>query len=133
MKIIEKIKTGDVIYCSCVDVPLCHHVGIAVVKNDKVMVYHNSPYIKNKYGGSVCVESYKDFMNKREVIKVVRTGVDTERILKISKKCKKEVWNTLFFNCEDYVLEVVENHRRSDVRDAYKIAALGVLILSFFD
>lgn len=133
MKLIEKIKTGDVIYCTCVDVPLCYHLGIVHEKNNKKIVYHNSPYNKNKYGGSVCVETYEDFVKNREVIKIIRTGVGAERILKVSKKCKSDIWDTFLFNCEDYILEVVENHRRSDVRDAYKIAALGILILYFID
>ncbi len=122
-----KLKTGDVIYCSCVDVPLCYHIGI--VYGSKV--YHNSPYIKNKYGGSVCSETYAEFIKGREILKIVRTGVSGEQIIKASRRCKRDVWNELFFNCEDYVLEVVEGHRRSDIRDAYKIAALGITAIFF--
>jgi hypothetical protein len=35
----------------------------------------------------------------------------------------------MFFNCEDYVSEIVQGERESNLRDAWKIAALGVGIM----
>ena len=134
MKLIDKLGTGDVIYTSCVGMPFCYHLGIVVVgKNGEKKIFHNSPYIKNKYGGSVCAESYENFMKEREVVKVFRTHVNEERVYEVSAKVKHEVWDTFFFNCEDYILEVVEGHRRSDLRDAWKIAILGIFLLILID
>ena len=96
----------------------------------KKRIYHNSPYIKNKYGGSVCCENYDNFIKEREIMKIIRTNATQEQIIKASRKCKKDVWDTFFFNCEDYILEIVEGHRRSDLRDAWKISALGIAIIS---
>jgi hypothetical protein len=101
-------------------------------KDDKLKIFHNSPYIKNKFGGSICSETYDQFMKGREAVKIVRTNVKNERILQISRQHKDEVWNEFFFNCEDFVLEVAEGHRRSNIRDAWKIAALGVTLISMY-
>ena len=133
VKLIDRLSTGDVIYCSCVGVPMCQHTGIVVDYGDKKRVFHNSPYIKNKYGGSICSETYENFMKERELLKVVKTKATEEMIMKITRKHKGEVWDSLFFNCEDYILEIVEGHRRSDVRDAWRIAALGVTLLLFIE
>jgi hypothetical protein len=130
MRLVDKLSTGDVVYASCVDVPLCYHIGIVYGEGKNKKVFHNTPYVKNKYGGSVCSESWETFIKGREVLNIVRTNITQKRILEASRKCKREVWSELFFNCEDYVLEVVEGHRRSTIRDAYKISALGVAIIS---
>ena len=129
MKLKDRLRTGDVIYTSCIDVPFCYHLGIVVDNGKKKRIYHNSPYIKNKYGGSVCSEPYESFVKEREVLKIIRTNVTAEDILKASKRCKRDIWDTFLFNCEDYILEVVEGHRRSDLRDAWKISALGIAII----
>jgi hypothetical protein len=129
-RLIERLTTGDVIYTNCVGVPFCYHLGIVVDYGNKKRIFHNSPYIKNRYGGSICSEPYDAFMKEREIMKIVRTNVSREQIEKASRKCKKVVWDTFFFNCEDYILEVVEGRRRSDLRDAWKISALGIAIIT---
>ena len=73
--------------------------------------------------------SYDDFIKGRNVLKITKTTARNQDIIRITQKCKHETWDSLFFNCEDYVLEIVDGHRRSDARDAWKIAALGVAIL----
>jgi len=129
-RMIDRLTTGDVIYTSCVGVPFCYHLGIVVDDGKKKRIYHNSPYIKNKYSGSVCCETYDNFIKEREIMKIIRTRATKEQIIKASRKCKKDVWDTFFFNCEDYILEIVEGHRRSDLRDAWKISALGIAIIT---
>jgi hypothetical protein len=130
---VDKLKTGDVIYTTCINVPLCYHLGIVYHDGKKQRVFHNSPDIKNKYGGSVCVEEYKDFIKEREVLKIVRTNVHPKRILEVSNKNKKEVWDTFFFNCEDYIQEIVDGQRNSDLRNAWKIAVLGFFLILIID
>lgn len=128
-KLKDKLKTGDILYVSCADFPLCYHLGIVVKDNDKLLIYHNCPENKNRYGGSLVCQDYETFTIKRQVIKVIESKATKERILEVSHKCKKESYDTFFFNCEDYVLEIVDGHRRSDLRDVFKIAALGILII----
>jgi len=127
MKLWDRLTTGDVVYTSCVGLPFCYHLGIVVETNGTKRIFHNSPYIKNKYGGSVCAETYEAFMKERQVVKVYRTSATKKEILKVSHKCRTEVWDTFFFNCEDYILEIVEGRRRSDLRDAWKIGILAII------
>jgi hypothetical protein len=35
----------------------------------------------------------------------------------------------MFFNCEDFVLEIVDGKRRSDHREVWKLVALGATAL----
>ena len=130
-KLVNTLTTGDILYVSCADFPLCYHLGIVVKDNGKLLIYHNCPDNKNRFGGSVVCENYENFTTKRQVIKVIKSNVTKEKILKVTRKCKKETYDTFFFNCEDYVLEIVDGHRRSDLRDVFKIAALGILIIIF--
>ena len=99
MKLIDKLNTGDVIYTSCADFPVCYHLWIVIADGEKKMVYHNSPENKNKFGGSVVSETYENFTKNRQVLKVVESKVPKEHIIKITHKCKKETWDTFFFNC----------------------------------
>lgn len=128
-RLIDRLKTGDILYTSCADFPVCYHLGIVVEDGKNKRIYHNSPENKNRFGGSVVCETYENFTKNRQVLKVIESNVSREKILEVSRKCKKEHWDTFFFNCEDYVLEIVDGHRRSDLRDTFKIAALGILII----
>lgn len=129
VKLTEKIKEGDVLYTSCADYQLCYHVGIVYDDGKKKLVYHNEPSNNNRYGGTICAERYEDFINKRNVVRVVSTNAKNADILNIARTCKSERWDSIFFNCEDFVMQILEGHRRSDIRDAYKIAVLGFVII----
>lgn len=129
MKLIDKLNTGDIIYTSCADFPVCYHLGIVIDHGGEKRVYHNSPENKNKFGGNIVSETYENFTKNRQVLNVVESKTPKERILEVTRRCRDEQWDTFFFNCEDYVLEIVDGHRRSDLRDTFKIAALGILII----
>ena len=128
-KLIDRLKTGDILYTSCGDYPICYHLGIVVSDENGKRVYHNSPENKNRFGGSIVCEKYEAFTKNRQVLKVIESNVSKEKIIGVSRDCKKETWDTFFFNCEDFVLQIVDGHRRSDLRDTFKIAALGILII----
>lgn len=125
----HKLRQGDIIYTNCSGYTLCYHLGIVYDDGNKKLVYHNDPTNKNKYGGTVCAETYEDFMKNRNVIKVVRSNASNNDILNIAKKSRHEMWDELHFNCEDFVHEIVEGERKSDLRDAWVILALGVTAL----
>jgi len=128
----EKLKEGDVIYTNCVGNQLCYHLGIVYTKGEKKYVFHNAPTNNNKFGGTIVSEKYEDFIKNRYILKIVKTRATNKDILKVSKKNKTEVWDSLFFNCEDYVVEIVEGERKSDSRDAYKIGALGLALITLY-
>lgn len=132
MALVERLKEGDVIYTNCIGNHLCYHLGIVYHKGKHKYIFHNAPTNNNKFGGTIVSEKFEDFVKGREIMKVIRTNAKNEDILKVSRRCKREVWDTFFFNCEDFVVEIVEGERRSDLRDAWKIGALGLAFISLY-
>jgi hypothetical protein len=126
---LEKFHEGDVVYTTCCDYALCHHVGIVYFDGVKRLIYHNDPSNSNRYGGTVVAEPYEKFIKGRVLNRIVTTNATNEDILRVAKKCRNEQWNSLFFNCEDFVLEIVEGKRRSELRDIWKLVALGTSTL----
>jgi hypothetical protein len=128
----EKLKEGAVIYTNCIGNQLCYHLGIVYKKGEKIYVFHNAPTNNNKFGGTIVSEKYEIFIKERYILKIVKTRATNKDILKVSKRNKTEVWDSLFFNCEDYIVEIVEGERKSDLRDAYKIGALGLALITLY-
>ncbi len=126
----HKLRQGDIIYTNCSGYTLCYHLGIVYDNGIQKFVYHNDPTNKNKYGGTVCAEKYEDFMKNRNILKIVRTNVTNNDIIKVAIKTKHESWDELYFNCEDFVHEIVEGERNSDLRNAWIILALGATALA---
>lgn len=127
--IIEKLREGDVIYTNCTDNVFCYHMGIVYNDGKKKTIYHCMPDLLNRFGGNVISSSYQEFMKGRILKEVRGTNAKNEDILRIARKCKSEPYDGVFFNCEDFVLEITNGKRRSDVRDAYKIILLTAAIL----
>ena len=132
MKIADKLQEGDVIYTNCIGNELCYHLGIVYKTKNSVFVFHNAPTNNNKFGGTVTYETLKEFMKGRDIKKIARTGVKNKRILAVSKRCRDEVWDSFFFNCEDYIVEIVEGERKSDLRDIWKLSAFGLALMSIY-
>jgi len=130
MKIFETLTEGDVIYTNCIGNELCYHIGIVYEKSGVKYVFHNAPTNSNRFGGTVIYEKLEEFVKGREIYKVVKTIAKNSDILRVSKKCRSEVWDSFFFNCEDYVVEIVEGERRSDLRDMWRIGAFGIALIS---
>lgn len=126
---IDKLREGDILFSDCVGHELCQHLGIVYKKGDKVYVFHNAPTNLNQFGGTIISEPYSDYKKMRDITKVVRTNATNQKILEICKRHKYEVWDSMYFNCEDFVNEIVYGERESNIRDAYKIAAIGLGIL----
>ena len=129
MIIKEKLKEGDVIFTNCVSNQLCYHLGIVYAKGNKKYVFHNDPSNMNKYGGTIVSEPIEVYKKSRDILKIVRTNAKNEDILNVTRKYKDETWDTFHFNCEDYVTEIVQGERQSDIRDAYKVVALSIALM----
>ena len=126
---LDKLKEGDVIYTNCDNYILCYHLGIVYSKDDKKYVFHNAPNQMNKYGGTIISESAETYLKNREIYRVVSTSVSNEKILHTTNLNKTQVWDSLIFNCEDFISEIVEGERNSDIRDAWTIIAIGAAIM----
>jgi hypothetical protein len=129
MIIKEKLKEGDVIFTNCVGNQLCYHTGIVYAKGNKKYVFHNAPTNMNKYGGTIVSEPIEVYKKNRDILKIVRTNVKNQDILNVTRKYKDETWDTFHFNCEDYITEIVQGERESDIRDAYKVVALSIALM----
>lgn len=97
MKLSERLREGDVIYTNCIGSHLCYHVGIVYNDGKTKRIFHNVPTNTNKYGGSVCSETYDDFIKQRVISKVIRTTATNKDILDTTRRCREEQWDTLFF------------------------------------
>lgn len=127
--LIDKLKEGDVIYSNCDGHELCYHTGIVYTKGEKKYVFHNAPTQINKFGGTIVSETAQSYLKNREIYRIVSTGVVNEKILNITRNNRSQVWDSLLFNCEDFVSEIVEGERNSDIRDAWTIVAIGAAIM----
>jgi hypothetical protein len=83
----------------------------------------------NKYGGTIVSEPIEVYKKNRDILKIVRTNVKNQDILNVTRKYKDETWDTFHFNCEDYITEIVQGERESDIRDAYKVVALSIALM----
>lgn len=126
---LDKLKEGDVIYTNCDGHILCYHLGIVYSKGDKKYVFHNAPNQMNQYGGTIISESAETYLKNREIYRVVNTSVSNEKILHTTNLNRTQVWDSLIFNCEDFISEIVEGERNSDIRDAWTIVAIGAAIM----
>jgi hypothetical protein len=130
--ILEKIEEGDVIYSNCVGHEFCYHLGIVYQKGNKKYIFHNAPTNNNKYGGTIIYENAEDYLKGRDIIKIAKTTATNSDIIRVSRENRSEVWDSMNFNCEDYVVEIVEGERISNLRDAWKISALGLALITLY-
>jgi len=130
--ILEKIEEGDVIYSNCVGHELCYHLGIVYQKGNRKFVFHNAPTNNNKFGGTIIYEKAEDYLKGRDIIKIAKTTATNNDIIRVSRENRSEVWDSMSFNCEDYVVEIVEGERNSNLRDAWKISALGLALITLY-
>ena len=131
---LERVRTGDVIHSSCTDINMpCRHSGIVIEHNFDKYILHNTPDGLNKYGGTIIATRLDEFANERAIYEVVKTGISKERILRTYDIHKHKVWDAIDFNCEDFISYVVNSEQSSDVRDAWSLIFLSVVLLIFID
>lgn len=124
------LNDGDIIYTSCIGIPLCHHVGIVVFESGYPIIYNNSPRAKNRFGGNIVAQPITEFMKGRTFIKTVSAPNCSDVVRKYSYEKRYERWNALSFNCEDYVNDVMYCSRKSQLRNTWQLALL--IGLGFF-
>lgn len=131
---LERVRTGDVIHSSCTDINMpCRHSGIVIEHNFIKYIIHNTPDGVNKHGGTIIATRLDEFAKERSIYEIVKTGISKERILEVYNIHKHKVWDAIDFNCEDFISYVVNSEKSSDVRDAWSLIFLSVVLLIFID
>ncbi len=108
-----RYKTGDIIKGSINKYPFIYHYGIVLIKDDQVMILHNTPNAKNKLGGNVQFDELPDWLKTRKIANVQRTGISEERIIKYAEKYKARPFNLISFNCEHFIFEIRDGRAHS--------------------
>lgn len=106
--LIQDIKTGDVLSASGTTVPFISHVGIVVIDNEGIFVYHVTPDLLNGFGGSLVRENLFAWLTPRRNIKVRSTGISADRIKQVFEELKYNKYNVFTFNCEHFVKYATE-------------------------
>lgn len=120
--------TGDIIYVQSDDITrLIDHTGIVVLINGEKYIYHSTPDRFNAYGGSICSDKLMDWIARRNIKRVVNSGISTNQILSVSYNLRRERYNFLTFNCEHYTTYIVEGVRRSNQLNTY----LLLIVIAF--
>ena len=130
---ISKLKSGDVIFTTCHNIPLCYHLGIVIFEDGLPIVYNNTPNKKNKFGGNIVAEPLNEFFKNRKFIKIDSIGICPNYVREYSYQNRLEKWNALYFNCEDYVNDIIHCQRKSKLRNTWQLSLLvgiGVIIYS---
>lgn len=107
---------GDIIYTTCSGLPACYHVGVVVADKGRLCVYHNTPTLKNNWGGNVVAQPLEDFLIDRKVIKIVKAGIQPDIVKQHAFDNRFKKWE-VFYNCEDFVNEAHAGNKGSPFRE----------------
>lgn len=127
MNQIAKYNTGDVIVLKSNIVPLIQHYGIVLNENGQSFIHHNTPGIKNEFGGSVRIVKLSEWLKDREIIDVISTNVSGYRIQTVTEELKYKPFNAITFNCEHFMNIIV--YGKSSSRQLQSASWFGVWAL----
>lgn len=139
---VEDLKTGDVFSTPSKfpkDSPIfpdwlfppVSHVGIIVIEDDgRAMVVHNP------FGGKPEYVPFEKVFDKRNIDRIIRTGVTKDVIMERFHHCEDEFkcntrpYEFLNFNCEDFVRSICQCDIGFDQRKGWAIGiAVGLIII----
>lgn len=128
---ISKIKEGDLIRLRSEVLSFVSHVGIVFQETDGLYVYHNTPDLLNRSGGSVIRESLADWLKSREILSVEPTGLASDEIHKIAKEVHGTKYDLLHFNCEHFTSYIKSKRKISPqvAKWAIIVATLSITYL----
>lgn len=119
------IQEGDIVYLTCSDILICYHLGIAVVENGRLCLYHNTPSLKNRFGGNIVCQPIEDVLKQRKVLGVKKGGANCPDVVRqYAWDNRQRAWNTFSFNCEDFVTEILKCRRGSMLRTVWVSALI---------
>jgi len=116
-----QFKTGDIVKARVLSMPNIIHSGIVLMRDDTILVAHNTPSKKNPAGGNTVIETMNAFLDAgREIIRVRETQLNYEQIMNAFHEIKHVPFNLLEFNCDDFVYYVRTGKRRSSLLTMFK-------------
>lgn len=119
-----RFNEGDIVYTTCTGMPICYHVGIIIYDNGQPMVYNNTPKLKNIVGGNILAQPLDDFFKDRKLINTIPSNVCPDDVRQYSDDMAHHTWDALQYNCEDYVNEIVNGRRYSELRQTWMLGGL---------
>lgn len=132
----REYKDGDIIIATVAPPAsgLLFHRGIVFhLKNKKgevvPHVFHNTPMKLNPHGGTVVLETLKQFENDgREIVQVHPSNLTLEKVIQKNEVIKKRKFDWADFNCEHYVTFCTKGEMKSVQLHKYLfLTAAGVL------
>jgi hypothetical protein len=96
------LRTGDIIYARVIKFPLIAHIGIVIVENDSVVVYHNTPKGFNKIGGSIHINTIDEWIKTRTILSITQSDMTADYIKHLTKENMQRKFDLFKFNCEHY-------------------------------
>jgi hypothetical protein len=128
----QQYKSGDVIIIRSDVMSSLQHSGIVFELEGKYFVSHNTPYEVNNFGGSVCSKSLEGWLEGREVLEIVSTGISSVEIMNASYQMRFKKYDLLLFNCEHYV-SIIESGQAVSVQVNRWLWIVIILMVSIRD
>lgn len=109
------MEEGTILRRKC-PFPLITHVGILIYNDGKPTVYHNTAIKKNEYGGNIVAMPLEEFLAIGDLISTTPTKVDPIFVRKHAFNLRFKKYSALFYNCEDFINELVTGSKGSGQR-----------------
>lgn len=131
---VSRLKTGDLvkIRSEYVLLPFVYHYGIISIEDNIIYIYHFQRDKKNKLGGSLIKEKFKDLIKGRELISVENLKLEKKDFLQTLEKLKKTKYDVFTSNCEHFVNFVKDDKYISPQMKTWGLAfSLGIVAYLF--
>jgi len=106
--------------------PLCVHHAFLVDN----MVIHNTPAKKNIHGGNIIIEPFDDFKSNRKILSIKDIDTPSGRIFDYYEANKGRKFNSITFNCEQFVNDVIYGKKGLSVLTKIVLIVSTLVILS---
>lgn len=99
----DQFETGDLVKFEADIHPIIFHYGIIEKVGNDLFIYHNQATFKNKFGGGLVREDFKEYAKGRHIVSVEKTGLDRNHLKEMTELLKKNRYHWVNNNCEHFV------------------------------
>jgi len=132
---IDQLQEGDIIefpmkvpdnrlFLPGVEFPFVLHYGIILIQDGQKKIGHNTFQNYPKIDDDI-----EKVLNGREIKRVIRTGIPSDKLIKNHNQVKDIKYNGLSFNCEDYVKKMTGVNVGLDQRIKFGIVIVLMIII----